>query len=172
MPTDSGLVQTLELAREAEKESLKRYLDFTWQNTDPGGKNMFVRLALDEYSHLELIDAQLTAACSPQGCRAQEVPESLVELLVPRLSDKTKRIRGSAGQDELDALLAALDAENRAREFYSTQAQEVLEPTRALFLRLAKMEQAHADLLQAEIDNIRETGFWFTLREFTLETER
>jgi hypothetical protein len=31
------------------------------------------------------------------------------------------------------------------------------------------MEQAHAALIQAEIDNITATGFWFGLPEFTLE---
>jgi hypothetical protein len=34
------------------------------------------------------------------------------------------------------------------------------------------MEAAHYALIQAEIDNIRQDGFWFGLPEFTLESER
>jgi hypothetical protein len=34
------------------------------------------------------------------------------------------------------------------------------------------MEAAHYALIQAEIDSIQQTGFWFGLPEFTLESER
>jgi len=34
------------------------------------------------------------------------------------------------------------------------------------------MEAAHHVLLQAELDGIQETGAWFGLPEFTLESER
>lgn len=172
MKIDSQLVQTLEIARETEKLSLKRYLDFAWQNPDFQGKDMFIRLALDEYAHLELIDNLLTVTCSAENCLPQPLPESLVRPLLPLLSNRNRRIQGVTGTDKLNALLAALDAENRARDFYSARAQEKEEPVRGLLLYLADMEQAHADLLQAEIDNIQETGFWFYLREFSLEAER
>jgi hypothetical protein len=40
-----------------------------------------------------------------------------------------------------------------------------------MYLRLAEMEEAHYELIQAEIDAIGNTGFWLGLREFSLEIE-
>jgi hypothetical protein len=37
---------------------------------------------------------------------------------------------------------------------------------------LEEMEISHYNLIQAEIDSINKTGFWFSVREFTLEGER
>jgi len=101
------------------------------------------------------------------------VESTMLERLTPRLSDKSLRIRGSEGQNQLSALEAALDLERSARLFYQQQSRSTQsEPGRAMFDRLAEMEVAHYALIQAEIDSIQETGFWFGLREFTLESER
>jgi hypothetical protein len=96
-----------------------------------------------------------------------ELPPNAVEQLIPRLSDRDRRIRGLEGQTDLAALNTALDAEQRAARFYAEQVASG--EGAAMYRRLAEMEQAHAALIQAEIDNITATGFWFGLPEFTLE---
>jgi len=101
------------------------------------------------------------------------VEPSVIERLVPKLSDKSLQIRGTAGQHQLSALNTALDLEKSARTFYEEQSRLTKEePARALFSRLVEMEAAHYALIQAEIDSIQLNGFWFGLREFTLESER
>jgi len=166
--TDPQTLTALATAIEAEKQSLRNYLEFAWNTRDSSGKQMFVRLATDEFEHMRLLETWQTDMRPPSA-----MEPSVIERLVPKLSDKSLQIRGAEGQDQLSALNAALDLEKSARMFYEEQGRLAREePARALFYRLAEMEASHYALIQAEIDGIQETGFWFGLREFTLESER
>ena len=118
-----------------------------------------------------------TCACWRQWQNDRQPPgtisPSAIERLVPKLSDKSLQIHGKEGQHQLAALNTALDLEETARAFYEEQARRAPSgPARDTFARLAEMEAAHFALIQAEIDNIRQDGFWFGLTEFTLESER
>jgi rubrerythrin len=172
-PTNCSTADVLENAIEAEKESLREYLDWAWQTRDPAGKNVFVRLASEEFEHMLLLEAQRSALKGTGECRPAPVPVSLVERLVPRIPEKSMQIRGTAGQTELSALQVALEHEERTARFYSEQARAAGDPAAAgMFKRLGEMEQAHVALIKAELDNIQRDGFWFDVREFTLESER
>ena len=166
--TESETTRALATALEAEKQSLRTYLQLGWDTSDASGKQMFIRLATDEFEHMRLLETW-QADMQPPAI----IEPSVIERLVPRLSDKSLQIRGTRGQHQLPALNTALDLEKSAQTFYEEQSRLAQdEPGRALFSRLAEMEAAHYALLQAEIDNIRSDGFWFGLREFTLESER
>ena len=160
--------EALATAVEAEKRSLRTYLGLAWDTRDASGKQMFIRLATDEFEHMRLLEAW---RCDQ--CPGAPIEASVIERLVPRLSDKSLQIHGTEGQHQLSALNAALDLERSARTFYEEQGRQAQEePARTTFSRLAEMEAAHCALIQAELDNIQQTGFWFGLREFTLESER
>jgi len=166
--TDPQTLTALATAIEAEKQSLRNYLEFAWNTRDSSGKQMLVRLATDEFEHMRLLESWQAQSSPPAA-----VAQSVIERLVPRLSDKSLQIRGTKGQHQLAALTTALELERSAQTFYEEQAHQAQPgPARDAFARLAEMEAAHYALLQAEIDNIRQDGFWFGLREFTLESER
>ncbi|HTW91537.1 MAG TPA: ferritin family protein [bacterium] len=166
--TPTATSAALATATEAEKQSLRAYLRLAWETRDPSGKQMFIRLATDEFEHMRLLETWQIEKEPPVA-----VAPSAIERLVPKLSDKSLQIRGARGQHQLSALEAALDLERSAQSFYEEQARQAEPgPTRDTFTRLAAMEAAHFALIQAEIDNIRQDGFWFGLPEFTLESER
>ena len=101
-----------------------------------------------------------------------EIEPSDVEMIVPRLGEKDVKIRGTSGQDQVTALHVALALEKRAHDFYANQGRHTGDrKARDMYLRLAEMEEAHYELIQAEIDAIGNTGFWLGLREFSLEIE-
>jgi len=163
-------LEILTLAIGIEKESLKRYLELAWQTKDTAGKDIFIRLAMDEYWHREILEEQIQSFQEKGKVLPAQLPLSLFEKLLPKLSEKSLRIKGRERQNRLDALLVALEAEKEARNFYRQEAENTaLENLRPIFIRLAEMEQAHMDILQAEIDHIQQTGFWFSFPEFTLE---
>jgi rubrerythrin len=165
---DAETLAAVATALEAEKQSLRNYLGFAWSTRDSSGKQMFVRLATDEFEHMRLLETWQGDTQPPVV-----IEQSIIERLAPRLSDKSLRIRGTEGQNQLSALNTALDLERSAQSFYEKQSRRAqAEPARAMFARLAEMEAAHYALIQAEIDNIKSDGFWFGLREFTLESER
>lgn len=162
--------EVLQLAIAAEEESLKRYLEFAISTREENGKNMFIRLAQDEFMHHKLLNRMLQELKDTGTCLRVKIPPTVIEKLVPRLADKSLRVKGKEGQSALDALLTALNLEINARNFYQDQAERATPKSiRAVFLRLAQMEKAHSDLIQAEIDYIQKTGFWFGFQEFTLE---
>jgi hypothetical protein len=39
----------------------------------------------------------------------------------------------------------------------------------SLFSRFLEIEDGHGAIVQAEIDNVKQMGFWFDLKEFDLE---
>ncbi|MBM3332615.1 rubrerythrin [candidate division WOR-3 bacterium] len=166
--TNPETIAALATALEAEKQSLHGYLRLAWETRDNSGKQMFIRLATDEFEHMRLLETWQAAKGPPPA-----IEPSAIERLVPRLSDKSLQIRGTRGQHQLDALLTALELERSARAFYEEQSGRApAGPARDAFRRLAEMESAHHALIQTEIDYIRQDGFWFGLLEFTLESER
>jgi rubrerythrin len=166
--TSPESIAALATAIEAEKQSLRNYLEFAWSTRDGSGKQMFIRLATDEFEHMRLLETWQSDVRPPGA-----IEPSVIERLIPKLSDKSLQIRGTDGQNQLSALSVALDLEKSARTFYEEQSRLAQEgPTCALFNRLAEMEAAHYALIQAEIDNIQQTGFWFGLPEFAIEVER
>lgn len=165
-------IKALELAINTEKTGLKTYLDFGYKTKDESGKNMFIRLATDEFEHMTILEKQRASLQDKECWIAVKFEKSDIEKLVPEIKSKQSKIKGSEGLDQMSALRTALDMEDRAIKFYREQAQLSTDlKAKEMYERLTKMEKAHYELIQAEIDYIEKTGFWFNLREFSLELE-
>ncbi|MCS7258441.1 MAG: ferritin family protein [candidate division WOR-3 bacterium] len=164
--------KALEIAINAEKTGLKTYLEFAYKTKDESGKNMFIRLALDEFEHMTILETQKESVQEKECWIPIKVEISEIEKIIPKIKEKTVRIQGTEGLDQMSALRTALDLEDRAIKFYKEQAEKsVDEKAREMFMRLCEMEKAHYELIRAEIDYIEKTGFWFNLQEFSLELE-
>ncbi|MCL4478873.1 MAG: ferritin-like domain-containing protein [Deltaproteobacteria bacterium] len=167
---DKELLKVLRGAGEAEREALLTYLKFARQTKDMGGKNMFIRLAIDEFGHMTLLDSQINNVISQKGWQPIEIDRSAVEPLLPKISQKDIQTMGMANANELSALEAARALEQGAIDYYSINAKNVALPEiQMTFKRLAEMEGAHYTMIQAEIDNIKKTGFWFDTIEYSVE---
>jgi len=160
-------VKILKTAIEAEKESLLAYLEFARKVKDEAGKNMFIKLGIDEFEHINLFEKQLEDLCSKRACSDVEIKGSEIEKLVPRL-DELEKENGLSGIDDVSALKTALELEKRGIEYYSEQAEKSQDKfISSMFKRLVEMEQSHYDLILAELDYIEKTGFWFNVLGFT-----
>lgn len=166
------MIKALETALEAEKVSLINYLNFAYQTKDETGKNMFLRLSMDEFEHMRILERQARQFQKEECFLPVTIEPSVIEKLVPKVTDKDLRIRGKQGIDQLAALRTALALEDQAIKFYRSQGQASQDwNAKTMYERLVEMEQAHYEIIQAEIDAIEKTGFWFNLREFSLEIE-
>ncbi|MFC2075603.1 ferritin family protein [candidate division KSB1 bacterium] len=164
-------MSALRTSMEAERGSLRHYLKFARATEDESGKNMFLVLAADEVDHYELLEKQLDSLRLKGEVVEVEVKRSVVEELVPRLKDDMKRDKGKEGLGQMEALSIAYDLENRGVNFYREQAELNDNPAaKDMYRRLAAMEEAHLCLIQAEMDAIEGTGFWFDIPEFRLES--
>ena len=165
-----GDIEALKTAIAMEKESLIKYLEFARTTRDISGKNMFIRLATDEFSHMELLEEQSERITQKNGWSDAKIDRSEVEKVIPRIRERDKLIKSTEGLDEVAALESALELEERGYKYYNERGEEAEnENARKMYRRLAEMERSHYDFIMAEMDYIKNTGFWFGVREFSLE---
>ena len=163
-------LEAMKLAMETEKRGLRSYLEFAHQTKDETGANMFILLARDELDHFEILERALSKLEAEGKWFEVEIRPSLIERVAPKLRERDVRVKGESGIEQVEALHAALDQERKSAELYREQMAKAADPiARETFRKLMEMEEAHYDLLQAELDNINETGFWFRIPEFNLE---
>ena len=163
-------IEALKIAVEMEKESLSRYLQFARKTKDMSGKNMFIRLATDELTHMDMLNRALENLMEQKGWIMLDIDRSEVEKVVPKLREGDVRIKTTEGLDELSALETALELEERGIKYYKEQGERAeSEEAKKLYKRLEEMEVSHYDLIMSELDYIKNTGFWFGVREFSLE---
>lgn len=166
----ANAIEILKTAIEVENNGLETFLKFAKQTRDETGKNMFIQLALDEQQHRLILEKQLIQMAEGGAWKAVVIPRSVVEQVAPTIREKQKRTRGESGLAEVDALNVALDLEKKAAAFFREKADEMDEPeAKDLFTRLAEWEDSHFDIIQAELDSINNTGFWFGIPEFQMD---
>ncbi len=164
------IIRSLQTALEIEDQGLATFLQFARQTRDLTGKNMFIRLAMDEHEHRQIIERQLRKVLDGQPLELVDIPRSEVERVAPAIREKQLKTRGESGLAEVDALQTALDLERKAAAFFRERADKTHSPeAKAMFLRLAEWEDTHYDLIQAELDHINRTGFWLGIPEFQMD---
>jgi rubrerythrin len=164
------ILKAFTIAKEVELLGLDVYLDFASQTHDTTGKNMFLQLAKDEMMHYRILDEAYKKQDNDASLSDIVIKDSIIQRIVPTLETRDSRVKGKKGLDQENALEAALTQERKAFELFRGYFEKSKAPdTRVIFQKLMDMEQAHYDLIQAELDSIRETGFWFSIPEFDLE---
>ena len=72
---------------------------------------------------------------------------------------------------EVQMLNKALAVEIETSNFYKAMVEQLDNEPQNMFKRFLEIEDGHLALVQAEIDHITGTGFWFDFQEFNLEAE-
>ncbi|MEO0250311.1 MAG: ferritin family protein, partial [candidate division WOR-3 bacterium] len=93
-----------------------------------------------------------------------------VQRFMPKVKKIEKTKGGKAEAHDADALRAALKMEIETRDFYREQSEKADDPkVKEVFKQLAEVEEGHRELIQAELDFVGQTGFWFGMIEFDVE---
>ncbi|BAI79843.1 rubrerythrin domain protein [Deferribacter desulfuricans SSM1] len=164
------LLKALKTAYEAEKEGLRTYLKFAKQTKVLSGKNMFIQLALDEVDHMELIEKFTNQIMEGKPLEVIDVPSGRLSKFMPDASDASLQKVDKAELGDEEALKIALEHEKKAHEFYKEEASKATSPeVKEFFEKLAEVEEKHYNIIQAELDTIRNDGFWFDTMEFSVE---
>ncbi len=166
----SAIMKALKMAVDIEDNGLVTFLKFARRTKHEFGKNMFIRLAMDENEHRRILEKQMHHLAEGQPWVEIEVPKYEIENVAPTMTDRQQKVTGESGGAETEALKIALDLERKAAKFFREQAEAAIDPkARSLFEHLAQWEDAHFDLIQAEMDSINNTGFWFNVPEFKMD---
>jgi rubrerythrin len=139
--------------------------------SDESGRRMLEMLAGDEENHVAYLEHCLrswkeTGHLTTEGL-APVIPspdriERHVRGLRPAITKK------SLGDDK-QLLSRALALEIETSAFYEKMAAEMTGPGRDLFGRFLEIENGHIAAVQAELDYMSQTGYWFDFQEFDME---
>jgi rubrerythrin len=164
-------VEALKLAMEREKGANKFYRQAADKIKDLNGKKMFQWLAKEEARHLAKLRQQLRSVVDNSKWlewRRATAPIERTEFPPP--SEVTGRVEIGAG--ERDALRLAIQAEKEAIDFYKEAEDSTPDPHgKAMFKALAREEEGHLALLEAELQWITQSRKYFTLHRFTLRAD-
>lgn len=140
----------LSTALELEHKGFHFYKDAETHTQNETGKKMFSQLAREEKEHITSLKDMFMNLYPQQSVKT-----------IPFFTGTVSEYSG-----EVEALRIAIDMEKESIQFYTQWAQEELE---SLFDSLIEFEKTHLELLQAELDYVQKTGFWFDYYESSQE---
>jgi rubrerythrin len=156
-----------------EKDAISTYIKFAKAVKDPKAKNVLVNLADDEVGHLNKLEKHLLNLLKGQPWllpKAEEIDAVAAVFSASAYPDLEIRMEDLGKMDEIRILEIAVQREIVANRYYLDLAAKTKAPeAKEMFLSLAKEEELHMKILQAEIDSIGQNGFWFDMQEFTME---
>jgi Fur family transcriptional regulator, ferric uptake regulator len=146
----------LRIAIATERSGLQFYTRAAALTTDPRGRSVFEKLAIEESEHLRTLERRY------QEMAAQD---TLLELRPTFLffkgaangifAEGAEKLR--AGVDDLQALLIGIRCERDSHKFFKKYGERFEDSEgKQIFLEFAEEERAHRDLLIAEYRSLRE----------------
>lgn len=135
------------------------------------GKEVFKKLAQDETNHIKTFGEIFTSALGNDEWKEYVDQEESQKVTI--LEELKARIEKQSHQDKTsdqEALRIGMELERGSIDKYKEWAMKT-EDTKVkdIFEKIIKEEEYHYDLLQAEYDNIANTGFWFNMAEFRMD---
>lgn len=142
--------EILGTALKLERKGFTFYTRASQKTENDTGKKMFAQLAKEEEEHIVLLK-NMFKDLYPQSSGKD----------IPLFDEEISEYSG-----EVEALKIATGMEKKSIQFYEDWAKGSLE---SLFTELIEIEKGHLELLQAELDYVQRTGFWFDYFESSLE---
>jgi rubrerythrin len=156
-----------------EKKVHGAYADAAKKAKDRTAVKVFEMMAKEELGHIAYLESRLG-----EWQRTGHVaPEKLATILPSReqiragIAKARGKLKGkpTGSTPELGFLQQALAMEDETSAFYKRMVAELPPEGQQLFGRFLDIEEGHAAIVQAEIDSVTGTGFWFDVMEFCLE---
>ena len=147
------------------------YVDAVREAQHAEGKKLFQLMADEEQRHVDYLKVKLDQWSSERTVTADglttAVPSGkVIEEGVDKLREK---VGGKPGTVEIQWLGKAHGVERETSDFYKRMVDELPDAAKGLFRRFLEIEEGHLALVQAQIDFVTGTGYWFDIQEFNLE---
>lgn len=140
----------------------------TTQNED--GRALFNALRNDEQCHVDYL-THLLEQLHQKGVVGNDELATAIPSKA-QIEKSLEKLQPVANRDdhkmEQQMLSKALEMEVATSRFYQQLIADIDEQYRALFVRFLEIENAHIDLVQAQLDYITGTGYWFDMKEFDM----
>lgn len=167
MQLENAIVTALEY----ENRIRDYYVNSCEQITSEAGKNAFRVLAQEEQGHVDYLTSLLNSWRETGKVDVQTL-YSIVPSK-PEMANYFKKVEkiqeNRILEDEKQLLDQALAMEIETCAFYEKLIGELSGEEQELFARFLEIEEGHIAIVQAQLDNETDTGFWFDLAEFNME---
>jgi rubrerythrin len=157
-------LKVLDEAKCLEQEGQSFYRKAAERTTSKKGREMFLSLVKDEIMHERLIQRQIDALAAAGNWvelpQAQGVQCDLSQPIFPQGREGLNRAV-KADTTESEALIVALEMENKSYDLYRHAAETARDPSaRQMYEFLASQERVHFDLLMANYESMVQLGGW------------
>ena len=169
-----NLEQAITTALEYEGRVHRTYSEAVENAEHEVAKKVFSTLCDEEMEHIRYLRERLdewreTGTITVAKLDTVLVPKGAIEAgadkLRHRLKGGPREVRGT----EFESLKKALDVELETSAFYKKMVATLDDDGKRLFERFVEIEEGHVAIVQAEMDLVSGTGFWFDTAEFSLE---
>ncbi len=154
-------------AMKMEKDGENYYRDLAVKTGNKGLKHILTMMANAEVKHYHVFQNMK---------KNEKIPETDAEIMsnVKNVFEKMKEEKETSGVDvsQVELYKKAQDIEKKSQEFYLEKADEVGDPQKNIFLKIADEENKHYVLLKNIIDfvsrplNWLEDAEWYHLDEY------
>jgi len=165
------LEEAIKTAIDYEKRIRDIYRDAAERVSEPAGKRTLQMLCDDEQYHVDYLKerlelwqktGELSAEKLVSTIPSMEVISSEMEKMSDQMSKKYRR-------GEVEILSEALKVEVETSNFYRKMVDEMSDEGQQMFARFLEIENNHIAAVQAELDYLTKTGYWFDFKEFDME---
>ncbi len=147
------------------------YRDAAQSVLDPEGRRFFKMMGDDEQYHLDYLKERLKT-----WQKTGKVSVEKLDSIVPSketVQKETEKIKARMSTEELSSIKVilgrALQAEVETSSFYEKMVKKMTREGQQMFARFLEIEENHIAAVQAELDYITHTGYWFNFKEFDME---
>ena len=163
--------EAIKTAIEYETRIRDIYRDAVESVSEPVGKRTLKMLRDDEQYHIDYLKSRLelwqkTGKLSADKLESTIPPGETIRKEVEKIENVMSKDDRNA---EIEILSKALKAEVETSNFYTKMVDEMTDEGQQMFARFLEIEDNHIAAVQAELDYITKTGYWFGFKEFDME---
>jgi len=163
--------KAIQTAIEYETKIRDIYRDACKNVPDPEGKRFFKMMEGDEQYHLDYLMKRLklwksTGQLSAEKLKSTVPPKEIIQ----KETEKIKAHMSIKDMRSVNVILSrALKAEVETSNFYEKMVSQMTDEGQEMFAQFLEIEENHIAAVQAELDYITHTGYWFDFKEFDME---
>lgn len=165
------LGEAIQTALDYETRIRDIYMEAAERATDPVGQGLFRTLADDEQYHIDYLNKKFEQWQRSGHLTVEALQSSVPDLdtIIKNVDRLEKRMVEEDRGDEKQMLSKALTVEVETSNFYRKMVDEMSREGQDLFSRFLVIENGHIAAVQAELDFLSSSGYWFDWKEFDME---